>query len=263
MHTLAGHQEQNRNRQKVCILVCPVLFAKSMHTRLSRFCGRLRKSAYTSRTPQRQPQQAKSAYTRQPRVLYKKYAYYPDTIRQKVHTLAGHSPEILRAKSVHTRLPQTVSTAAGKKCTPKPAPRLADAATTLRPPEPCRAAKPGLLARQPSFFCLFLPFLFGFVGRGAAVCTLRQQEKPPGSRFLSVLGAYFLLLPPGHAAGRCPHARPGSLYAYFFVFVIHLSCLLFGFLFCICSIHFLFALLLFIYQVHTFSAFFHSSFLVL
>lgn len=34
-----------------------------------------RKSAYTSRTPQRQPQPAKSAYTRQPRFVCKKYAY--------------------------------------------------------------------------------------------------------------------------------------------------------------------------------------------
>lgn len=204
MHTLAGHQEQNRNRQKVCILVCPVLFAKSMHTRLSRFCGRLRKSAYTSRTPQRQPQQAKSAYTRQPRVLYKKYAYYPDTIRQKVHTLAGHSPEILRAKSVHTRLPQTVSTAAGKKCTPKPAPRLADAATTLRPPEPCRAAKPGLLARRCLFFAFFCPFFLvlvhtlsaaaGFAGKAVYFrCILLIITARPRGRTLPARTAWLFL----------------------------------------------------------------------
>ena len=146
VHTLGGHQEQNRRRQKVHTLGSHVLFAKSMHTRQPRLYDILRKSAYTSLTPKPPPPRAKSAYTRQPAVCFILYAYYPDTIRQKVHTLGGHLPEILPAKSVHTRLPHGFPhrprNAAGKKCTPTPAPRLADAATTLRPPEPCRAAKP-------------------------------------------------------------------------------------------------------------------------
>ena len=75
VHTLGGHQEQNRIRQKVHTLGSPRFALFHMHTRLSRFCGRLRKSAYTSRTPQRQPQPPKSAYTRQPRFVCKKYAY--------------------------------------------------------------------------------------------------------------------------------------------------------------------------------------------
>lgn len=108
-----------------------------MHTRLSRLCCRLRKSAYTSRTPQRQPQPAKSAYTRQPRVLCKKYASMPDAIRQKVHTLAGHRKPILPAKSVHTRLPpgftRFLRNAAGKKYAYKAAPKLPALPQTPQP----------------------------------------------------------------------------------------------------------------------------------
>lgn len=184
MHILAGHRGSRHGkrksaytsrtlkpspqdallRQKVHTLGSPRFALFCMHTRPPPLCGRLRKSAYTRRTPQRQPQPAKSVHTSLPRVLYKKYAYYPDTIRQKVHTLGGHLPEILPEKSVHTRLPtgfpHRPRNAAGKKCTPKPAPRLADAATTLRPPEPCRAAKPGILARHPLFSVFFCAFLF-------------------------------------------------------------------------------------------------------
>ena len=105
VHTLGGHQEQNRIRQKVHTLGSPRFALFHMHTRLSRFCGRLRKSAYTSRTPKPPPPRAKSVHPRQPRVLYKKYAYKADTIQQKVHTLAGHRKSILPAKSMHTRLP--------------------------------------------------------------------------------------------------------------------------------------------------------------
>lgn len=125
MHTLAGHRGSRQGkrksaytsrtpkpppqdaflRQKVYTLGSPRFALFRMHTRLSRFCGRLRKSAYTRRTPQRQPQPAKSVHTSLPRVLYKKYAYYPDTIRQKVHTLAGHRKTILPAKSVHPSQP--------------------------------------------------------------------------------------------------------------------------------------------------------------
>ena len=104
VHTLAGHHKDNRSRQKVHTLGSHVLFAKSMHTRLSRLCGRLRKSAYTSRTPGTSPQPPKNAYTRPPAVCFILYAYYTDTIRQKVHTLAGHPPAVLPAKSMHTRL---------------------------------------------------------------------------------------------------------------------------------------------------------------
>nr|DAZ57571.1 MAG TPA: hypothetical protein [Caudoviricetes sp.] len=46
----------------------------------------------------------------------------------------------------------------------------------------------------------------------------------------AVLGTYFLLLPPGHAAGRCPPARPGSLCVFFSAFVVHFFLL---FLFCL------------------------------
>ena len=162
VHTLAGHHKDNRSRQKVYTLGRPRFALFRMHTRLSRLCGRLRKNAYTSRTPGTSPQPPKSAYTRPPAVCFILYAYYPDAIRQKVHTLAGHRKTILPAKSVHTRMPpgfpHRPRNAAGKKCTPKPAPRLADAATTSRPPIPCRAAKPGLLARQPLFFAFFCPF---------------------------------------------------------------------------------------------------------
>ena len=104
VHTLGGHQERNRIRQKVHTLGSPRFALFHMHTRLSRLCGRLRKSAYTSRTPGTSPQPPKSAYTRQPAVCFILYAYYPDTIRQKVHTLAGHPPAVLTAKSMHTRL---------------------------------------------------------------------------------------------------------------------------------------------------------------
>ena len=122
---------------------------------------------------------------------------------------------------------------AGIKCTPKPAPRLADAASTFRPSSPCRAAKPGIFARRCLFFLLFLPLLFGFVGRGAAVCTLRQQVLP---RFRCILyqrqqvlpaeridlGAYFFNA--YRQATRPDAARPHgqALSAYFFVFVVHL-----------------------------------------
>nr|DAE14990.1 MAG TPA: hypothetical protein [Siphoviridae sp. ctf8W5] len=58
------------------------------------------------------------------------------------------------------------------------------------------------MARQNLFFALFCPFLLVLV-----------HALSPGSRFCSGssagLGAYFLLFPPGHAAGRCPPARPG------------------------------------------------------
>ena len=97
-------------RQKVYTLGSPRFALFHMHTRQPRLYDILRKSAYTSRTPKPPPPRAKSAYTRQPRVSYKKYAYYPDTIRQKVHTLAGHPPAVLRAKSVYTRLPSLFQT---------------------------------------------------------------------------------------------------------------------------------------------------------
>lgn len=211
MHTLGGHQEQNRIRQKVCILVCPVLFAKSMHTRLSRFCGRLRKSAYTSRTPQRQPQQAKSAYTRQPRVSYKKYASMPDAIRQKVHTLGGHPPAVLRAKSVHTRLPSLFQTL------PPP------------PPEHCRhkvytqASPPGWQTPPPPS------------GRRYRVERLSRGFWPADASFLPFFAlsfgscVYFFNAP--RQATRPDVARPHglALYAYFFVFVVHIF---FSFFFC-------------------------------
>ena len=157
----------------------------------------------------------------------------PDTIRQKVHTLAGHPPEILRAKSVHTRqppLPQTPPPHSGRL---NPAERLSRG---------CWPASP--------FFLLFLPFLFGFVGRGAAVCPVLVHTLPAAAVKAVCFRCILLLLPPGHAAGRCPPARPGSLYAYFFVFVVHLS-----FPFFLCSFFCLFIRCI-PFLVHIFQPFF-------
>ncbi len=83
-----------------------------------------RKSAYTRRTPGAEQQPAKSAYTRQPRFVYKKYAYKAAADCEKVHTLGRHhkdnrsrqkvytlgSPGFF-TKSMHTRQPQIA-----KKC---------------------------------------------------------------------------------------------------------------------------------------------------
>nr|DAE14988.1 MAG TPA: hypothetical protein [Siphoviridae sp. ctf8W5] len=97
MHTLAGHRGSRQGK---------------------------RKSAYTSRTPQRQPQRAKSAYTRQPRFVCKKYAYKAAADCEKVHTLGGHQrPSRSRQKVCILVCPRfalfcmhTTRTQFGKKC---------------------------------------------------------------------------------------------------------------------------------------------------
>lgn len=128
---------------------------------------RLRKSAYTRRTPKPPPPRAKSVHTSLPRVLYKKYAYKADAIRQKVHTLAGHPPAVLPAKSMHTRLPPMPQT-------PPPLPgRL----------NPAERLSRGFWPASPLFSAFFLRLSFGFVGRGAAVCPVLVHTLPAAAGF--------------------------------------------------------------------------------
>ena len=170
MHTLVGHRKDNRSQQKVHTLGSPVLFAKSMHTRQPRLYDILRKSAYTRQTPKEERQPAKSAYTRLPAFCFILYAYYPDTIRQKVHTLGGHLPAVLRAKSMHTRLPP-------KPFKPQPAKSVHPSQPSgwQTPPShsgrlnPAERLSRGFWPASP-LFLLFLCLSFGFVGREAAVC---------------------------------------------------------------------------------------------
>ena len=208
MHTLAGHQRTRLCRQKVHTLGSPVLSVKSMHTRLSRFCGRLRKSAYTRQTPGTEPQPPKSAYTRQPRFVCKKYVYKAAADCEKVHTLAGHPPAVLRAKSMHTRLhPPAAVKPARQQALPADlgayffkSSRQATRPDAARPhglPSFCILFCICSASFICSFFCFsfayllgayffgayFSAFLFAFVGREAAVCTpARQQAKSPQSR---------------------------------------------------------------------------------
>ena len=123
------------SRHKVHIFTTPLfpllfyicfLFLQKVHILAGHRCSRQgkRKSAYTRRTPGAEQQPAKSAYTRQPRFVYKKYAYKAAADCEKVHTLGRHhkdnrsrqkvytlgSPGFF-TKSMHTRQPQIA-----KKC---------------------------------------------------------------------------------------------------------------------------------------------------
>lgn len=223
MHTLGGRQRQSRSRQKVYTLGSPRFALFHMHTRLSRFCGRLRKSAYTSRTPQRQPQQAKSAYTRQPRVLYKKYAYKADTIQQKVHTLAGHPPEILRAKSVHTRLPpgftRCLRNAAGKKYAYKAAPKL----PALPQTPPPHSGRRNLAERLSRGCWPASPFFLPFFALSFWFCRPRSGRlHPPAAGFAPVYVHTFLMLSARPRGQTLPARTARLLYVFFSVFVVHL-----------------------------------------
>ena len=117
------------------------------------------------------------------------------------------APGTLPAKSVHPSQPPGWQT-------PPPLPGRRYLAERL---------SRGFWPASPFFLPFFaLSFWFcrprsGRLHHPAAWKAGRQQVLPAD------LGAYFLLLPPGHAAGRCPPARPGSLCAFFSVFVVYLS----------------------------------------